>query len=147
MRKSTAFLLIAIMMMGCTDIEDCQVDPYRQTLLTLWSHDDVIAFDSITIAGFGRIGNDTDTIATNVLYGLPMDFEQNTITYGFYTDSIDYELTLNYSKEIKIFDLSCDPSVRYHGLELISTNLDSAVLVLPELLDNLTNPENIEIYF
>lgn len=139
--------MLLLFVTACNDIEDCQVNPYNDVLWfqVIYDEDEfVVAFDSIVIQGYGQLTGYPDTLLTSFQYSLPMDFENEQITYQFFTDSIDYFITLEYDKEVRIFDLSCDAAIRYFNLEIQETNLDSALIKIPELFENLNN---LEIHF
>ncbi len=147
MPKWCLIILLIGLFMSCNDIEDCQTSPYRETVLINWNYDGLVIFDSILVAGIGRLGGDRDTLNKTEAFGFPLDLESNNISYEFFTDSVKFELNLTYDKQIIVFELDCDASIRYFNLDTLSTNnFDSVAIRFSELFSDIEDPINIEIY-
>jgi hypothetical protein len=151
--KKASFILLCVFLGSCNDIEDCQLDPYADFVgfkFTIIDEDlDFIVFDSVRLDGLGvfELDDSTSTLADTIISNLylPIDVTSNQSTFRFFTDSIDYFITLEYKKEAYIYELDCDAGIRYQNLRITDTNLDSAIIIIDQL--NLRVPENIEIFF
>jgi hypothetical protein len=136
-----AVLVCAFLISACGEIEDCQLSPYSDSVQVSMNHNQLIIFDSVRV-------NETLDLELDTLnsFGLPLDLTQEKVNYTFYTDSMSYLLELSYKNEIRIFDVNCDPVIRFYDLEIQRTNFDSVVLIGSEINLNFF-PINIEIYF
>ncbi|MFT5639951.1 MAG: hypothetical protein ACI9A7_000043 [Cyclobacteriaceae bacterium] len=133
-------LVLLIVIWGCNEIEQCQLEPNREGFtLGFFKSSDSTAYDS---TGFTFItpGVTSDSIQSI----LPLDPLDTTITYIFGTDSTDYNLVLSYDVIYYLFSPDCDPSIRFFDLKVLSTNFDS-VAVISDIVDEQI-PTNFEIY-
>ncbi len=78
-------------------------------------------------------------------FQLPVDFDANQVHYRFVTDTTVYSLSIGYQKEIKVFELNCDPAVRYFDLELLDFSFDSVILSSSEL--NTAFSVDVQVFF
>ena len=83
-----------------------------------------------------------DTISVTGLFLNPVN---ESVTYIFETDSIDYDLTMEYTEHLRIYYDECDPVYSYKIDTAYSTTFDSVVIINPAL-DKIV-PGNVEIYF
>lgn len=154
MKKQLLILAIFACFYSCNDIEDCQLDPNREAvgtrfvLLKPTEQPRPIAFDSIRLDGLFLFDLDTansslkDTISAAIL--LPIDVAADTSRFSFFTDSIDYFVTLSYDRQAYIYEVDCPAGQSYSNLRIVNTNIDSIRVVQTTL--NKNTPTNLEIY-
>jgi hypothetical protein len=143
-----AILGFFVLLISCNDPDDCQLIPYSNNMGVrfnfLFEQERAIEFDSIKVFPYERFANDTVAITGTVLF--PLDLNQDTVRYQFFTDSTDYFLEIQYKTEVILEELNCDPAVRFFGLEVSGTNFDSVNIVGP-VIDRTLYQTNIEIFF
>jgi hypothetical protein len=136
------WILILLAAISCSTIEDCQNDPNRSYLLVGFNHTAPVSFDSVRVPG----ANWTDELDTLTYLGLPLDFQNTSSHYVFYTDSMVYELEVSYDYQIQIFEIDCPPSYYVFDLDTVTYTFDSLVLS-QQILTNTSANADIEIFF
>ena len=142
--KTRVIILLAFIW-SCEPVEDCQLDPNSDSFYIGFNHSTLteVTFDSVKNDVVSTIFFDMDSSFNSVQ--LPISEELADITYTFFTDSIDYFLTVQYEGQINLYGDDCPPSVFFSALEIVSHNFDSAAVTNPELDRRLF--ENIEVFF
>lgn len=135
------FCLLALV--SCTSIEDCQNDPNRSFVILRFQHDDIVAFDSITVNNLNRLEGDTDTLTG---LGVFIDPNLTQSLFTFYTDSTDYQLEISYQTQVQIFEIDCDPSMYVYDLDTIRQSFDS-LSIQQTILTNYNLNGDLTIYF
>ncbi|MBV6643969.1 MAG: hypothetical protein KI790_00885 [Cyclobacteriaceae bacterium] len=144
--KNWCVALSLLAMVACDDIEDCQLDPNIGTFSMIFKEkgeDDLIfSFDSVKMDEPDLLLFTTDTIEA---IQLPLNYETNSVSYTFFTDSIDYTLNVAYENRVEFYDIRCDPNPRFFNLRFSSEAFDSLV-VLFDFASRQIPETNIEIY-
>lgn len=140
MKKRNLFLILVIVIWGCNEIEQCQLESNRDGFtLGFYKLSDSTAYESTSfLVTPGFIFEDSIDVV------FPLDPQDTTVTYVFVTDSMDYNLELSYDAIYYLFSPDCDPSIRFFDLKVLSTNFDS-VAVISDIVD-IQIPLNFEIY-
>ena len=126
MRAHKFLVIVAFFFLwGCTTIEDCQNDPNRSFMIIQFSHNDIVAFDSIRFNDLYRLESDTDTLTS---LGVFLDPQLSQSDFQFFTDSIDYQLSVSYDAQVQIFELDCNPSLKISNLDTLAHSFDSLVI-------------------
>ncbi|MEQ8240128.1 MAG: hypothetical protein RIA69_12995 [Cyclobacteriaceae bacterium] len=147
MKTRNLVLILLISIWGCNEIEQCQLDRNSEFLVgAFYNIKDSVARDTLifnAVVPSTQPLNFYDTIFFGAFF--PLNPTDTMISYTFFTDSMDYELSLSYDVLYYLFSPDCDPSIRYFDLKVVDTNFDS-VAVVGDVLD-LQIPINLEVYF
>lgn len=151
-------LLITALWLGisCQEIKDCTLETSTDFAIARFYHVDsaeqqskTVAFRSITeqdVTDF-YLTSMSDTLDDDTLnaIGLFINPQVEQVTYLFATDTINYELTLEYTPHLRIYYEECDPVYSFQLDTAYSTQFDS-VVITNKFLDKIV-PTNVEIYF
>ena len=153
------FLIIAIWAaISCQEIKDCELDSSRDYAIVGFyeadsadQYEKTVAFSKIHAPDydFYAISTITDTTTSDdtiSVTGLYLYSEEEIITYAFETDSIDYQLTIEYTPHLRIYYDECDPVYSYKIDTAYSDEFDS-VAVIFKPLDDFQTEYNLEVYF
>lgn len=142
--KSLRFVML-LLLLACEPVEDCQLDPNSSEFYLAFSNspNGSVTFDSIKNNLFENVFFDADSSFSSIQ--LPLTTESNTLTYTFFTDSVDFSLSINYQSRFNLYGPDCPPSIFYSDLSVVSTNFDTAIVVNAEVDRRIT--ENIEVFF
>ncbi|MFZ9044318.1 MAG: hypothetical protein ACO2ZZ_00540 [Cyclobacteriaceae bacterium] len=139
------FLLVMMLfsLVGCTTIEDCQNDPNRSYMIIQFAHNEIVSFDSIRFNNLYRLDADTDTLST---LGVFLDPQLARVDLDFFTDSVDYQLSVSYNAQLQIFELDCNPTLKISNLDTIGHSFDSLVINQTVLTNSNFNGD-VTVYF
>ncbi|WP_421892229.1 hypothetical protein [Marinoscillum sp.] len=149
MRSGIVLMLGVWLAVSCQEIKDCTLETSTDYSIVRFYRADTtvrtvkeVAFGKIYIAGDpDNILSMNDTVVVTGLFLNPAD---TRVTYLFETDSIDYELTMEYKPHLRIYYDECDPVYSYKLDTAYSPNFDSVVMV-NNVLDKVVST-NLEIY-
>lgn len=147
-QASIILLLVSIVTFRCNEIEECQLNPFTQfVVFSLKStvSGRVFSFDSISMDNFGLLAAGTSTQALTA-FQLPVDFLADQASYRFYTDSIDYFVSLSYQSESMVYEEICEPANRIYNLSIEDSNFPTIQVLGPDL-DRRFYAVNVEITF
>lgn len=144
-------------MISCQEIKDCDLESSRDyAIIGFFEADSVekenktVAFSSIYSPDYNLyyISSVADTLDDDTVSatGLYLYSEAEIITYAFNTDSINYELTIEYTPHLRIYYDECDPVYSYKIDTAYSNEFDS-VAILYKPLDEYQTVQNLEVYF
>lgn len=155
--KSGLLLVFGIwLMLSCQEIKDCSLESSTDYVIVRYYDADSVDKEVKTVV-FSFVGEenntfsylsstadttDNDTVSLNVLFVNPND---TLVNYIFETDSINYNLTLDYKPHLRIYYDECDPVYSYVLDTAYSSNFDS-VVVINNILDRVVDT-HIEVYF
>jgi hypothetical protein len=156
MRLSFLFVF-GVWLLSCQEIKDCELESSTDyAILRYYEADSVsqntktVAFINVSevdvsayvISSIFDSDSTNDTVNAVALFTNPTD---TLVKYLFETDSIIYDLTLDYKPHLRILYDECDPVYSYKLDTAYSTNFDS-VVVRNNILDREVST-NIEVYF
>lgn len=156
MRLSVLFVF-GVWLLGCHEIKDCGLESSTDYAIIRYYEADsseqnpkTVAFINVSEVDISAyvissiFDNDStnDTVNAVALFTNPTD---TLVKYLFETDSIIYNLTLDYKPHLRIYYDECEPVNSYKLDTAYSTNFDS-VVVRNNILDRKV-PTNIEVYF
>jgi len=147
-QASIILLLVSVLTFRCNEIEECQLDPFTQfAVFSLKSTvtGRVFTFDSISMDNFGLLAGGTSTQALTA-FQLPVDFLASQATYRFYTDSVNYFVSISYKSESMVYEELCKPANRIHDLSIEASNFPDIQILGPDL-DRRFYAVNVEITF
>ncbi len=138
-------LILLFVLWGCEPIEDCQLDPNSNSFYILFNLDSggAVTFDSVKNNVVSDIFFDSDSTFT--LVQLPLYEQLAELTYFFYTDSVDYQLTVSYDSRINLYGEDCPVSTYYFNLDVPQHSFDSVGVASSDLDRRVF--ENIEVFF
>ncbi len=147
MDNRIAFFLITMSILACNEIKDCDLDENRKfAVIAFYDFSDSTIRDTLI---FNQVYSPqspylfADTILEVV--GLPLDPTDDFTSFVFETDTGDYDLNFSYKREFSVYDVNCDPSIRFYDLSCTTSAFDSVAIVNPIL--NREEFTNVEIYF
>ena len=131
--------------MGCQLTEDCQLDSNTTLMTVRFNHSiaNEFTWDSVKNDLIDSIFFDSSV--TGVIFQLPLTEAEDSITYRFFTDSMDFFLTVNYRAEANVFGIDCPSSFQFSELTTGQTSFDR-IEVSNSTLDRRI-PENLEVFF
>ncbi len=143
-------MIICFFIAGCNEVKDCGLDDNRRLALVefyRYSNElpiDTLIFDRITSPQSPYlIYPDSDTLLRAMF--LPLNPEADATDFLFETDSGVFDLSFSYRREFSVFDVDCDPSVKFFDLSGSSIAFDSVIVINPIL--NREELTNVEVYF
>lgn len=131
---------------ACNDIENCETDDALDFMIVRFYNK--VTKQPVKV-GFAISASNSPyqfvpfTDSTGV--GLPLDPDQNEISFLFDSTTTQYELVMSYEVEASIFDPDCEPSLTYIKLDTVRQTFDSTVVV--GTVTNRQLSTNVEIYF
>ncbi len=133
------------MVVACTPIEDCQLDPNSSQAYISFNHDtaSTFSFDSVKNNLVSTVYFDADTSFT--LISVPLASAASDVRYEFFTDSTDYFMEIQYRTQANVYGEDCPASIYYFDIEVMTHNFDS-VAINNDFLDRRIT-DNIEVYF
>ncbi|MEQ8583936.1 MAG: hypothetical protein RIC30_15830 [Marinoscillum sp.] len=155
MRSGIVLMLGVWLAVSCQEIKDCTLETSTDYSVVRFYRADTTV-KTVKEVAFMRIYEpdvsnynistmedniDDDTIVVTGLFLNPAD---TRVTYLFETDSIDYELTMEYKPHLRIYYDECDPVYSYKLDTAYSPNFDSVAMV-NNVLDKVVTT-NLEIY-
>lgn len=154
MRSGILFIFVLWLVFSCQEIKNCELESSTDYLITNFYRSDTSVQTSKTVA-FTSIKSlespyyltsvldtvDDDTLSAMVLF---LNSEVKKTTYIFETESLDYELTIEYTPHLRIYYEECDPVFSYKIDTAYSDQFDSVVVVNPTLDWEVT--KNLELY-
>ena len=147
MDNRIVYFLFIIGVLGCNEIKECDLDDNRKFAVIEFYHisdssiRDTLIFNQIY--NLESPYNFGDTILE--ITGLPLDPSSDFTSFVFETDSGDFDLDFDYKREFSVYDVDCDPSIKFYDLTGSSTAFDSVAIVNPIL--NRDEFTNVKIYF
>lgn len=144
--KKLLFIIGVLAFAACNDIENCETDDALDFMIVRFYNKQTKRPVKV---GFTISASNSPyqfvpfTDSTGV--GLPLDPNQNEVTFLFDSTTTQYELVMSYEVEASIFDPDCEPSLTYVELDTVRQTFDSTVVV-----GTVTNRQlntNVEIYF
>ncbi|MFH6983921.1 hypothetical protein [Marinoscillum luteum] len=149
MRSGIVLMLGVWLVISCHEIKDCTLETSTDYAIVRFYRADTtvktvkeVAFSKIyePVSGY-YISSMEDTVVAIGLFLNPAD---TRVTYLFETDSIDYELTMEYKPHLRIYYDECDPVYSFRLDTAYSPNFDSVDMV-NNVLDKVV-VTNLEIY-
>lgn len=149
-------LIIGIwLMISCQEIKECDLDTSTDYAIAGFyqfiddeKEYDTILFDQITekYSDLYYITSRADTTDDDTLSLVPLylDPSDTVVTYVFETRDVDYELTMVYTKHLRIYYDDCDPVYSYKLDTAYSDEFDS-VAIYSRLVDKQVSV-NVELY-
>lgn len=164
-------VILAWAVISCNEIEDCKIESSQNFAIVQFFRADTVipnniakevGFDLMYVADrtfYYYAWEDSieyrsnpyppeDTVHFNdttvTRFFLPLNPAEDSVTYIFETDTIDYELTMLYSKDIEIFYDECEPTYNYQLEGVRSVGFDTVILSNPSIDRRIKL--NVEIY-
>ncbi|MFY0687999.1 MAG: hypothetical protein JXQ90_12585 [Cyclobacteriaceae bacterium] len=141
--------LIVLLNSACNELEDCQFNPYLDYMVIAFKTEQgankSVTFNQIVVDSQYRIPFD-DVRAS--AFAIPMEPFGEEVDLIFYTDSINYSMTVAYQSAALIYDPQCDAITRLYGLTIPETTFDSTAVIggVDSELNSKTYAVNIEIF-
>tara|TARA_A100001015_G_C14912682_1_gene681089 strand:+ start:782 stop:1252 length:471 start_codon:yes stop_codon:yes gene_type:complete len=156
MRKGFLAIWMVWLAWSCQEIKDCELVTSTDFAIVGFFMADTseqlaktVAFSLIREESVDNfyISSTQDTIDddTTEVVGLFLNPVAESVTYIFETDSINYDLTMEYTEHLRIYYDECDPVYSYKLDTVYSSTFDS-VAIANRALDKIV-PGNVEIYF
>ncbi|MFY0605670.1 MAG: hypothetical protein JXR10_03085 [Cyclobacteriaceae bacterium] len=155
--KSGLLLVFGIwLMLSCQEIKDCGLESSTDYVIVKYYEADSVDKEVKTAAftvvreennSLFVVSTMADTLEDDTvsLTGLFVNPNDTLVNYIFETDSINYNLTLDYKPHLRIYYDECDPVYSYVLDTAYSSNFDSVVLI-NNILDRAVDT-HIEVYF
>ena len=139
-------LIVFLLVLACNDIKDCDLDENRNfAVVSFYDKSDGTLRDTLY---FNRVISPGYIYEIDSVFGsvaLPLDPNGEIMEFELETDTLNYDLTVQYSTIVTIPSVECGPSVKIEDLQWSSSAFDSVALVNPIL--NYDELINAEIYF
>ncbi len=155
MKSGLLFVFGIWLMLSCQEIKDCDLESSTDYIILRYYEADSADKEPKTVA-FSLVWEEsnwptvistmTDTFEDDTVsaVGLFINPNDTLVKYFFDTDSIQYDLTLDYKSHLRIYYDECDPVYSYMLDTAYSSNFDS-VVVISNILDRDVST-NIEVY-
>lgn len=143
-------IFICFLITGCTVVKDCELDENRKlALVEFYNYSDrtridTLIFNQVTSEDSPYLFYSEDDVILGAMY-FPLNPEVNSSRFFLETDSMVYDLNFVYEREFSVYDVDCDPSIRFFNLNCTSLVFDSLVVVNPVL--NREELTNVKVYF
>jgi len=147
---SLMVLMGSIVILGCAEQADCGVTEQSEELFIGFF--DIadgtareVVFDSMRVDFQNANSIFFIDTAGSSGYIFPLDLQSDFTTYSFITDSVKYDLRLEYNQQVFIDNPDCGPVFRIFPDTVISERFDSLAIQVTELSKNIS--PHVEVYF
>ena len=147
--KKWLFLGI-VLVFGCEDNSNCGISDFSEDVVIRFMNIETKAARTVTFDEMRVAYSNRDVIAyvdddEGTIYSFPVDLAAESTSFEFLTDSVNYDFTLTYRRDVFIENPDCGPINRIFNLDGTSIEFDSIAFQVPELT-KFVSP-HVEIYF